>query len=72
MRSAARRSALGAMTVTVRHDPTLRRDVLVVPKGGSLALGRCANALTQAKVTDAGEGAALYEEPVRLEAVSEP
>lgn len=63
------RSALGAMTVTVRHDPAQRRDVVLVPKGGSLARGRCANALTQAKLTDAGEGAALYEEPVRLEAV---
>ncbi len=63
------RSALGAMTVTVRHDPSQRRDVVLVPKGGSLARGRCANALTRAKLTDAGDGAALYEEPVRLEAI---
>ena len=61
------RSALGAMTVTVRHDASQRRDVALVPKGGSLARGRCANAITQARLTDAGEGAALYEEPVRLE-----
>jgi hypothetical protein len=55
------------MTVTVRHDASQRRDVALVPKGGSLARGRCANAITQARLTDAGEGAALYEEPVRLE-----
>ena len=64
------RSALGAMTVTVRYDVTQRRDVVLVPKGGSLALGRCANRLTRARLTDAGEGAALYEEPVRLEAIA--
>ncbi len=64
------RSALGAMTVTVRHDATQRRDVALAPKGGSLSLGRCTNALTRAALTDAGEGAALYEEPVRLEALS--
>lgn len=63
------RSVLGALTVTVKLDPTLRRGVVVVPKGGSLAYGRCANAITQAVLTDIGEGAALYEEPVALEAV---
>ncbi|MFO0604294.1 MAG: molybdopterin-dependent oxidoreductase [Polyangiales bacterium] len=63
------RSALGAMEVTVVHDATMRRDVVLVPKGGSLARGRCANAITRARLTDAGEGAALYEEPVRLEAI---
>ncbi len=66
--TATLRSALGAITVTVRHDPAQRRDVVIVPKGGSLSLGRSANALTRASLTDAGEGAALYEEPVRLEA----
>jgi anaerobic selenocysteine-containing dehydrogenase len=64
------RSAIGAMTVRVKYDDRQRRDVVIVPKGGSLAKGRCANALTRAKLTDAGEGAALYEEPVRLEAVA--
>jgi len=63
------RSALGAITVTVVHDAAMRRDVVVMPKGGSLARGRCANAITRARLTDAGEGAALYEEPVRLEAL---
>jgi hypothetical protein len=58
------------MEVTVVHDPAMRRDVVLVPKGGTLARGRCANAITRARLTDAGEGAALYEEPVRLEAIS--
>ena len=62
------RSALASMPVTVRHDPAQRRDVVVLPKGGSLAKHRCANALTRGRLTDAGEGAALYEEPVRLDA----
>ncbi len=62
------RSALGAMTVRVRHDATQRRDVVVVPKGGTLGKNRCANAITRAALSDAGEGAALYEEPVRIEA----
>jgi anaerobic selenocysteine-containing dehydrogenase len=66
------RSALGAMEVTVIHDPSMRRDVLLVPKGGSLYRHRCANAITRARLTDAGEGAALYEEPVRLEVISAP
>jgi anaerobic selenocysteine-containing dehydrogenase len=64
------RSALGAITVTVVHDGAMRRDVVVLPKGGSLGRGRCANAITRARLTDAGEGAALYEEPVRLEALA--
>ena len=68
--TATLRSALGAMTVIVRHDASQRRDVVIIPKGGSLSLGRCANAITRASLTDAGEGAALYEEPVRLEALA--
>lgn len=59
-------SALGSMRVRVRHDARQRRDVCLCPKGGHLALGRCANALVRPRLTDAGEGGALYEEPVRL------
>jgi hypothetical protein len=43
-----------------------RRDVAVVPKGGPLKDGRCANALVRARTTDLGEGGALYDEYVRL------
>ena len=59
-------SALGALTVRVRHDRRQRRDVALLPKGGHLSGGRCANALTRARLTDLGEGAALYEEHARL------
>ena len=59
-------SKLASMEVVVRHDERQRRDVALMPKGGHLSTGGCANALTAARLTDAGEGAALYEELVRL------
>ncbi|HEX9793449.1 MAG TPA: molybdopterin-dependent oxidoreductase [Planctomycetota bacterium] len=59
----------GALRVRVRHDDTQRQDVVLVPKGGWHHKGRSANALTRAALTDLGEGAALYDEPVRLEPV---
>ncbi len=59
-------SCIASITVRVRHDPAQRRDVAIVPKGGHLRAGRCANALVRAQVTDQGEGGALYDEPVRL------
>jgi hypothetical protein len=59
-------SAVGAMTVRVRHDSSLRRDVVHMQKGGHLSRGQCANALTRARLTDLGEGGALYDEGVRL------
>ena len=59
-------SALGAMQVTVRHDPRQRRDVALLAKGGQLEGGRCANLLSRARATDLGGGGALYDEPVRL------
>ena len=59
-------SAVGEMRVRVRCDPAQRRDVALVPKGGHLRDGRCANALVRARTTDIGEGGALYDEGVRL------
>jgi anaerobic selenocysteine-containing dehydrogenase len=59
-------SAVGELTVRVRCDPAQRRDVALVPKGGHLRDGRCANALVRARTTDIGEGGALYDEGVRL------
>jgi anaerobic selenocysteine-containing dehydrogenase len=59
-------SSVGEMTVRVRHDPSQRRDVAIVPKGGHMRDGRCANALVAACTTDIGEGGALYDERVRL------
>ena len=54
------------MTVRVLLDSRQRRDVVVVPKGGWRSAGRCANSLIRARTTDAGEGAAYYDEHARL------
>jgi anaerobic selenocysteine-containing dehydrogenase len=59
-------SRIGSMTVRVKHDPRQRRDVVLVPKGGHLKDGRCANVLVRARATDIGGGAAFYDEGVRL------
>lgn len=59
-------SAISSITVRVRHDPRQRRDVAIMPKGGHLSEGRCANALLRARTTDIGEGGALYDERVRI------
>ncbi|HKA87513.1 MAG TPA: molybdopterin-dependent oxidoreductase [Haliangiales bacterium] len=59
-------SAIASIAVTVKHDARQRRDVALMAKGGHLSAGRCANALIRARTTDGGEGAALYDERVRL------
>jgi anaerobic selenocysteine-containing dehydrogenase len=59
-------SSISSMTVRLRHDSRQRRDVAIVPKGGHLRDGRCANVLLRARTTDLGEGGALYDERVRL------
>ncbi len=59
-------SMLGSLSVRLRHDARQRRDVALLPKGGHLASGACANAIVRARTTDLGEGGALYEEPVRI------
>ena len=59
-------SQVSGMAVRVRHDPTQRLDVALIPKGGHFRDGRCANALLKARITDFGEGGALYDERVRL------
>lgn len=59
-------SRIGSMNVRIRFDKNQRRDVVLLPKGGHLKDGRCANVLVRARTTDLGEGGALYDEPVRL------
>jgi anaerobic selenocysteine-containing dehydrogenase len=59
-------SRVASLPVVVRHDATLRRDVALMAKGGMLRDGRCANLLVAAVETDAGGGAAYYDELVRL------
>jgi len=65
-------SRLAAIEVVVRHDPTLRRDVALMAKGGMLRDGRCANLLVAAVESDDGGGAAYYDELVRLVRVARP
>jgi hypothetical protein len=52
--------------VRIKHDPKQRRDTALIPKGGHLRAGQCANALVRAAITDYGEGGALYDEQVRI------
>ncbi|MEO7329948.1 MAG: molybdopterin-dependent oxidoreductase [Minicystis sp.] len=59
-------SPIGEVTVRLRFDPQQRRDVLVYAKGRWGKLGG-PNALIAARSTDAGEGAAYYDQGVRLE-----
>lgn len=59
-------SRLGRMRVTLHFDTGQRRDVALLAKGGSYEAGASANALIHARTTDLGEGAAFYEETVRL------
>jgi anaerobic selenocysteine-containing dehydrogenase len=60
-------SAIGSLIVRVKHDARQRRDVALMAKGGHLGAGQCANVLIRARITDGGEGGALYDERVRLE-----
>lgn len=59
-------SRVSKLRVRLRFDDKQRRDVALIPKGGHLRDGRCANALIAAQTTDLGEGGALYDERVRL------
>jgi len=61
------RSRVGALRVTLHLDPSMRRDVAWMPKGGQVRDGRCANVLVAAAESDVGGGAAYYDECVRLE-----
>ncbi len=60
-------SPLGRLAVRLRHDPELRTDLVCVPKGGSLDLGRAANAIIPAVETDLGGGAAYLDLRVEVE-----
>lgn len=59
-------SRVGAMTARLVHDANQRCDVALLPKGGHMRDGRCANALIRGATTDLGEGGALYDEWVRI------
>jgi anaerobic selenocysteine-containing dehydrogenase len=59
-------SPLGRMTVRLVFDPLQRPDVALMAKGGTREREACANSLIAARLTDLGDGGALYEECVRL------
>lgn len=56
----------GQLIVRLKLDSNQRRDIVLVPKGGWLNKGRCANALIKAQTTDAGDCAVYYDTPVRI------
>lgn len=58
-------SSVARATVRVRFDPKQRRDVLIYAKGRWGKFGG-PNALVKARETDAGGGAAYYDQGVRL------
>lgn len=60
-------SRLASLDVRVVHDVGQRSDVAILPKGGWISDGQCANRLIAARLTDDGDGAAYYDEQVRLE-----
>ncbi len=59
-------SEVGSLVVRIKHDAKQRRDVALTAKGGHFDQGRSANVLLRPRLTDFGEGAALYDERVRL------
>jgi anaerobic selenocysteine-containing dehydrogenase len=59
-------SAIGRLRARLKLDPSQRRDVVIVPKGGHFDSGTCANVLVRARLTDAGEGAAYLDCRVRI------
>lgn len=56
----------GTLTVLVRTDPALPKDLAVVYRGGALSKGRAANAVVPQQATDYGEGTAFYDVGARL------
>ncbi|MFO0551264.1 MAG: molybdopterin-dependent oxidoreductase [Polyangiaceae bacterium] len=59
-------SPLATVEVIVRFDAQQRRDLVIFPKGRWAKFGG-PNTLIRAVVTDMGEGAAYYDQGVRLE-----
>lgn len=66
------RSRIGALQARVRHDAGQRPDVVLIAKGGHFDRGQAANALIEARLTDAGEGAAYLDCRVGLTPLPEP
>ena len=63
-------SPLGSLTVTVRHDPALRPDVVACDRGGWQKAGQGVNRLIPDMVSEVGQGTPYYEARVDVEALS--
>jgi len=59
-------SPIGEVVVRLAFDPKQRRDVVIYPKGRWAKFGG-PNTLVRARETDAGGGAAYYDQGVRIE-----
>lgn len=60
-------SKIGSMQVRLKFDSGQRSDIALLPKGGWLSEGRCANALIEAELTDHGGGACYYDTGIRIQ-----
>lgn len=59
-------SVTGAIEAELRFDATQRKDVAIMPKGGTFDRGHSANVLVAARTTDIGLGAAYLDCLVRI------
>lgn len=59
-------SELDSLQVVLKLDADQRPDIALMPKGGWLSAGRCANALIPAQLTDEGQGACYYDTGIRI------
>lgn len=60
-------SAVGRMAVRLEPCPDLHPQAVIYRRGDWLRCGGGINQLIEARLTDRGEGAAYYDQPVRLE-----
>ncbi|HEU4418713.1 MAG TPA: molybdopterin-dependent oxidoreductase [Planctomycetota bacterium] len=59
-------STVGSLEAELRFDPTQRKDIAIMPKGGHFDRGQSANTLIAARATDLGLGAAYLDCLVRI------
>jgi anaerobic selenocysteine-containing dehydrogenase len=63
------RSRFGVLKALTRLSPGLRRDLVVVPRGGWGRKGCNVNVLTKALLTEVGQGTAYYESRVDVKKI---
>ena len=57
----------GRLRVVLEQCPGLHPETAILRRGGWLSRGGCGNRIIAGRVTDMGDGAAYYEQYVRLE-----